>query len=80
MPTNASLADVSDLLSPYGAGVLAAAIATYWRERGYTVVAERYELPGSGGWGVRSDLVNGLPQVRKCAADEPLTATEETRT
>lgn len=62
-PPPSSLSDCSDLLSSFGAGVLAAHIGAYWRDRGYLVHAERYELPGGGGWGVRSDLFNGLPRA-----------------
>jgi hypothetical protein len=63
-PNADPLADVADLLSSFGAGVLAAAISEHWRLRGYPgVKAERYELPGGGGWGVRSNLLNGLPRM-----------------
>lgn len=49
--------------SHHAAGVLAKTIETYWRERGHgNVRAERYELDGfPNHWGVRSNLVNGLP-------------------
>lgn len=56
-----TLADHPDLLDKFGAGILADHINEYWRERGFTVRAERYELPGSKAWGVRSDMMNGLP-------------------
>lgn len=56
------LADIADLLSPSGASAIAAAVEAYWHSRGHVQVrAERYEIPSGGGWGVRSNLVGGLP-------------------
>ena len=61
--TKSPLADVSDLLSAYGAGLLADAINAYWLAKGHKVGAERYELPGcKAAYGVRSNLLNGLPR------------------
>lgn len=57
--------DCDDLLSRHGAGLLADVINAYWRDRGYSVQAERYELPGMKAWGVRSSMVNGLPLAAK---------------
>ena len=58
------LADIADLLSPLGASAIAAAVNAYWHERGARhVLAYRYEIPSGGGWGVRSNLVGGLPPV-----------------
>jgi hypothetical protein len=58
--------DCDDLLSRTGAGLLAEVINAYWRERGYSAGAERYELDGcKSAWGVRSSLVNGLPAKSK---------------
>ncbi len=51
--------DCADLFSKTGARLLAAVIIKYWADRGYHVVAESY--PADGYWGVRSNLVNGLP-------------------
>lgn len=59
--------DCDDLLSRHGAGLLADVINAYWRDRGYSVQAERYELPGMKAWGVRSSMVNGLPLAAKAA-------------
>lgn len=55
--------DCDDLLSRHGSRLLSETIVEHWRVRGYAVRAEEYPLPDSvGTWGVRSDLVNGLPQ------------------
>jgi hypothetical protein len=54
--------DCDDLLSKHGSGLLADAINAYWHDRGYrTVKAERYLMVGTKAWGVRSNLVAGLP-------------------
>lgn len=53
--------DCDDLLTERGSRLLAEAIAEYWLDRGHLVFAEGYPLPGSLAWGVRSNLVNGLP-------------------
>jgi hypothetical protein len=47
--------------SKAGAGLLADHINAFWKGR---AKAERYELD-AGGWGVRSNLVNGLPPVKR---------------
>lgn len=49
---------VADLLTSSGAGVLAKAIETHWRERGFAgIVAERYLIDGSReNYGVRSNI------------------------
>jgi len=45
-----------DFFTHYGAGILAMAIETHWRGRGFHGIrAERYELPG-GLFGVRSNI------------------------
>lgn len=49
-----------DALSKHGASILCEAIATFWTRRGFSVHAERFELR-EGAWGVRSNLVAGLP-------------------
>jgi hypothetical protein len=51
--------DCADLFSRTGARLLAEVIMKYWLDRGYHVFAEGY--PADGYWGVRSNLVNGLP-------------------
>jgi hypothetical protein len=56
-----------DFLTSFGAGVLCSHIESYWRARGFAgIVCERYEVKNADGmWGVRSNLVNGKPPVRK---------------
>jgi hypothetical protein len=53
-----------DTLTYTGAEIIARTIREFWHSRGYTRVrVERFEL-GEGywkTWGVRSNLVNGLP-------------------
>lgn len=51
--------DCADLNSRIGARLLAAVIIEYWRKRGHIVFAEGYPIDKK--WGVRSNLVNGLP-------------------
>lgn len=53
--------DCDDLLSKHGSRLLAAAIAEHWLARGHLVFAEGYSIPETTAWGVRSNLVNGLP-------------------
>jgi hypothetical protein len=53
--------DCDDLFSKRGSRLLAEAIVEYWRRRGYLVHAEGYLLNDSGSFGVRSNLVAGLP-------------------
>jgi len=53
-----------DLLTQSGAGILAKAIETYWRGRGFNgIVAERYRLDGFfSAYGVRSNIgPDGFP-------------------
>lgn len=52
--------DCADLFSKTGARLLATVIIKHWHNRGYLVFAEGYPM-GPGKWGVRSNLVNGLP-------------------
>ena len=56
-----------DGLSKYGAGLLCDAIHAHWIARGFgNVVAERFLMPGTGAsWGVRSNLVQGLPPAKR---------------
>lgn len=53
--------EVTDLYSRKGARLLAEVIANYWLTRGYIVLVESFQLPDMSLWGVRSNLVNGLP-------------------
>lgn len=59
--------DCADLFSKTGARLLARVITEYWLNRGYHVLAEGYPMGfgagnwNTGNWGVRSNLVNGLP-------------------
>lgn len=54
--------DCDDLLTKRGAKILADAITAFWQKRGHHfVVAEPHQLPDMNAWGVRSNLVNGLP-------------------
>lgn len=53
--------DCDDLLSMRGSRLLAAAVVEYWLSRGHLVFAEGYPIPDTTAWGVRSNLVNGLP-------------------
>jgi hypothetical protein len=51
-----------DYYTAFGAGILAKTIETNWHERGAGhVKVERYKIKGTEAWGVRSNLVNGLP-------------------
>lgn len=58
--------DCDDLLSKRGAQLLADAINIYWLEHGNgRVRAVPYELAGhKASWGVRSNLLNGLPPIK----------------
>lgn len=52
---------MQDNFSKDGADALAASIMTFWRDKGAGhVKAWAYLIP-SGDWGVRSNLVGGLP-------------------
>jgi hypothetical protein len=56
--------DKMDALSKHGAGLIAACIMDFWARRGLgNVKAERFEV-WEGTWGVRSNLVGGLPPAR----------------
>ena len=54
----------TDFYTKHGAGLLADFLTEYWHARGYRLVRfDRFQLyPGA--WGVRSNLVNGLPRFR----------------
>ena len=53
--------DCDDLLSKRGARLLAEFIVNYWLDRGHLVFAEGFAIPETNAFGVRSNLVNGLP-------------------
>jgi hypothetical protein len=48
-----------------GAKALAERIERFWRSQGYRgVTVQAHQIPGFDMWGVRSNLVAGLPAVR----------------
>lgn len=55
--------DCDNLHSKRGARLVAEVVRKYWLDRGHLVVAESYPLDDTKTthWGVRSNLVNGLP-------------------
>lgn len=58
-----SLDSNTDFFTKHGAALLAQHITSYWRSRGYVVRTERFLVDGTDAtWGVRSNLVNGLPR------------------
>lgn len=60
--------DLIDYSTKAGAEQLATRIQRYWHERGHrTVVVETFVVPGTKNrcYGVRSNLVNGLPPARR---------------
>lgn len=63
------MSDSVDFMDFYGSGVLAGIVQRYWHERGHTnVIVERVEI-FEGTWGVRSNLVAGLPPKSTAPAD-----------
>lgn len=54
-------APIGDTYTHHGAGRLAGIIRDYWAKRGHTVTVERFLIAAPNLWGVRSNLVNGLP-------------------
>jgi hypothetical protein len=51
-----------DVYTIKGANRLVKIIKAYWQKRGHAVDVERFAIVGwKDHWGVRSDLVNGLP-------------------
>jgi hypothetical protein len=58
---------VDDLYTKRGAEALAERIVRFWQSRGCrSVSASAFQIPGFGThWGVRSNLVAGLPPVRR---------------
>lgn len=58
----------TDYYTKHGAGTLADMVNAYWAKRGVShVLAERYPMGSTGAWGVRSNLVGGLPPPQKRA-------------
>lgn len=59
---------IPDSLSEPGAFYLAFKIREYWRGRGYRVITTVQPIGGAGPnrdyFVIRSDMVNGVPQVR----------------
>ncbi len=54
--------DKFDALSYYGAKMIANHITNYWAARGFhNVVAMRFSISDTASYGVKSNLVNGLP-------------------
>ena len=52
-----------------GAELLRQHITSYWQARGFLGVrVERFQMPGRIDWGVRSNLVDGIPPTRGRAA------------
>lgn len=58
---------IPDSLSESGAFYLARKICEYWRGRGYRVITTVQPIGGAGpnrdDFMIRSDMVNGMPQV-----------------
>ena len=54
-----------DCFSKDGADALAATIMTFWRDKGAPYVKAWAYLMRSGDWGVRSNLVGGLPPYKR---------------
>jgi hypothetical protein len=58
--------DKMDALSKFGAGLIADAVMDFWVRRGFgNVHAERFPVEGTNSWGVRSNLIAGLPPIRR---------------
>lgn len=57
-----STIDVTDLYSRKGARLLAEKIANHWLARGHIVLVEAFQIPETIYWGVRSNLIDGLPR------------------
>ena len=54
-----------DPLSKHGAGILCDAVMDFWAKQGFgNVRAERFPVPDTASWGVKSNLVGGLPPPR----------------
>lgn len=65
IPRKFEFPDKMDALSRHGAGLLCDAVMDYWVRKGVGhVVAQRYQVEGTASWGVRSNLVGGLPPAR----------------
>jgi hypothetical protein len=56
-----------DLCTRSGADAIVRHLTDYWTTRGYSGIrVEKYELPGTtgGSWGVRSNMVGGVPPAK----------------
>lgn len=61
--------DLPDYSTKAGAKLLLTAIRNYWAYRGYDVSLEIVEVPGAPrNFGIKSNLVNGLPRARRKSA------------
>ena len=55
----------TDFFTKHGAEMLRQHITSYWQARGFLGVrVERFQMPGRIDWGVRSNLVDGIPPTR----------------
>lgn len=61
MPKSSLDLPTAALHTRHGAGILADHINAYWLKRGAEAGAERYEIPNSKDWGVRSTMRGGMP-------------------
>lgn len=57
MPTSTS----TDTYTKAGSARLAETIRVYWADRGHRVTVEPFLVESFRCWGIRSNLVNGLP-------------------
>jgi hypothetical protein len=53
--------DKMDALSRAGAASLVDCIQRFWVRKGYAIHCERFQVGETASWGVRSNLVGGLP-------------------
>lgn len=69
-PPTPLLDGVTDFLTRNGADALVKHLTDYWTSRGYRGIrVERFELPGVGSnWGVRSNMVGGVPPGARAAS------------
>lgn len=62
---NSPFPSKTDFFTKHGAELLRQHITNYWQARGFlSVRVERFQLPGRVDWGVRSNLVDGVPPTR----------------
>jgi hypothetical protein len=68
MASTTDLSDYSNFFTRSGADAIVRVITDYWTSRGYLGIrVEKYELPGitAGTYGVRSNMVGGIPPRSK---------------